>query len=158
MRAFSQLRCTVRSEVPRISAISAKVKPQKNFRSTNWASSGCDGKLVERVTDTGELAIIDNAFRGVGGEGGDLETASLLLCAAIARVIDDETAHDPGGIAHESPAIRKQETSVAFGNVDIGLMEEGGYAETDGGSMTRQLPPGHAVELGVESREQGLGC
>jgi hypothetical protein len=87
-----------------------------------------------------------------------LDDVPLFLCAAVARVIDDETTHDPGGIAHEAPAIRKHEAAVAFGHVDIRLMEEGGYAEADGGSMTRQLSPGHAVELGVESGEQGLRC
>jgi len=39
MRAFSHCLCTVRSETPRIAAISAKEKPQKNFRSTIWASA-----------------------------------------------------------------------------------------------------------------------
>ena len=38
MCAFSQFRCTVRSETPRIAAISANEKPQKDFKSTISAS------------------------------------------------------------------------------------------------------------------------
>jgi hypothetical protein len=38
--ALSQWRCTVRSDTPRMAAISAKLKPQKNFRSTSCASGG----------------------------------------------------------------------------------------------------------------------
>src|SRR5690348_17679422 len=38
MRAFSHFRCTVRSETPRMAAISANENPQKNFKSTISAS------------------------------------------------------------------------------------------------------------------------
>ena len=59
MRAFSQLRWMVRSDTSRIAAISAKEKPQKNFRSTISASVLVDlGQLVERVADPLQLLLV----------------------------------------------------------------------------------------------------
>src|SRR5215475_15883588 len=69
MRAFSHLRWTVRSEVCCIRAISAKEKPQKNFRSTIAASeastvaSSFSESLDELATvDASLAAIVDLKF------------------------------------------------------------------------------------------------
>nr|WP_326538432.1 hypothetical protein [Pseudorhodoferax sp.] len=45
-RAFSQSRCTVRSDTPRKAAMSMKVSPQKNFRSTSSASGASTAASV----------------------------------------------------------------------------------------------------------------
>ena len=74
MRAFSQERWTVRSATPRMAAISAKVKPQKNFRSTTLANAAVRvGEIVERVADPLELALVDPVVLHVGVDRGQLE-------------------------------------------------------------------------------------
>src|SRR5258706_301388 len=47
-RALLQSRCTVRSDTPRMSAISTNEKPQKNLRSTISASAGSTAALCSR--------------------------------------------------------------------------------------------------------------
>jgi hypothetical protein len=58
-RALLQSRCTVRSETPRIAAISANERPQKNFRSTSWASSAslCSSRPRASATRSSSTAF-----------------------------------------------------------------------------------------------------
>ena len=109
MRAFSQCRCTVRSDTPRMAPISAKEKPPKNFRSTISASAGSTVASSSRAAPIlDELFLVGRTPRlGLGPSGRDLEAAAAFLGLAAARVVDDEAAHDLRGIGHEAPAVRK---------------------------------------------------
>ena len=156
MRAFSQSRCTVRSESSSIAAISRNEKPQKNFRSTIRASrSSTVGQLVERVADARQLVGVGGDV-DVGAERGDLELAAALLRLAAARVVDDDAAHHAGRIAHEPVAVGKRR-ALAAGNVQIGVVQQRRRAERDAGAAARELAPRHAMQLVVQRREHRVG-
>ena len=46
---------------------------------------------------------------------------------------------------------------MAAGQVEVGLVEQGGRAERQVGPASGQLAPGHAVQLVVQGGEGGLG-
>jgi hypothetical protein len=70
---FSRRRWTVIEDTPRFDAISASVKPQKNFSSTICASSG-----LERVVDRLRRLWLCHLLTGEGVERGQEPAAALL--------------------------------------------------------------------------------
>ena len=79
MRAFSQLRCTVRSETPRMAPISANEKPQKNFRSTTSAREGSVLPVVQAFADSCEFPMVDRVPSSFNAERCELELAATFL-------------------------------------------------------------------------------
>ena len=127
-RALAQSRWTVRSDTPRIAAISANEKPQKNFRSTSSASPGSSAASSSRASPrprgrerTRRRAVVER------GEG---EFAAALLRAAIADVVDHQPPHRPRGIAEEPIAIGEG-GGVAPGHRQIRLVQQRRRAERD---------------------------
>lgn len=88
------------------------------------------GECVEGIADARQLTVVCEVLN-VGTERGDLEKAAAFLNTAAAGVIDDEAAHDAGGISHESGFIGKAH-ALSFCHFDVGLMKEGGCADGHG--------------------------
>ena len=124
MRAFSHCRWTVRSDTPRIAAISAKEKPQKNFRSTTSASAGSAAASSSSAALIRTSSFSSASVGDLVAERRDLEVAAALLRLAAARVVDDEAAHDLRGVAHEAAAVG-EDRRLAPGDVQVGLVEQG---------------------------------
>ena len=83
-------------------------KPQKNFRSTTWASTGstrASASIASR--DAGQARGLRPTDRRSRGQGRDLELAAALARLAVAHVVDDQRAHHPGGVGHEAAAVGK---------------------------------------------------
>jgi hypothetical protein len=85
-----------------------------------------------------------------------MELAATLLRAAAARVVDDEAAHDAGGVAHEARFVGKRGVA-ASGDLEIRLVQQRCRAERRG-RAARELALREAVQLGVQGFEQPLGC
>src|SRR5215204_1361698 len=60
------------------------------------------GELVERVADHDERLWIADAVGVVDPERRDLEEPAALLRAPPPHVVDDQPAHDAGGVGHEA--------------------------------------------------------
>jgi len=75
MRAFSQLRCTVRSDTLRETAISTNRNPQKSFRSITSAETGCQfAKFVQGIADLREILVVYGVVRRIRVQCRNLET------------------------------------------------------------------------------------
>src|SRR5437879_2414345 len=109
MRALSHCRCTVRTDTPRMRAISAKEKPQKNFKSTTSES-----EARRRPTRPAPRPR-----------------------APASNMIDDHPAHDSRGIGHKARAIRKRRTGLR-GHVQVGLVQERCRAEAHRNAMASE--------------------
>jgi hypothetical protein len=113
---------------------SAKILQVNNLRE-GWFGLG---EFLERLTDANEVAVV-NRVLDFGSERGDLELAAALLGPATSRMIDYQAAHDPSGIAHESPAV-SEGCPVFACDFDIRLVEQG-----DGTQADRPAFPGELI-------------
>ena len=147
----------VRSDTPRIAAISANEKPQKNFSSTISASVGS----TSASSSSASLIAISDCGDGdlagaVAVERRQVKEPAALLRALPAHVVDDQAAHDPGRIAHEAAVIHEHRAFGA-GNLQVRLMEQRRHAEPAKRAAAVQLAAGEPMELRVERREQRVG-
>jgi hypothetical protein len=67
-------------------------------------------------------------------------------------VVNDQSAHHPRGISHESALVRKSGAiAVPRGHVEVSLMQKRACADADGSAVARQFAPGQTVQLGIKS-------
>ena len=59
-------------------------------------------------------------------ERSKFEKAAAFLRMAFAGMINDETAHHPCGVCHESGLVRKRR--MPFSHVEISFVQKGGHA------------------------------
>ena len=132
-------------------------KPQKSLGIDDPGEAGV-GRLqaFERLAEVGQAVAVGARVRDVGGDGGDLEQATALLRLAAARVVDDQPAHHPGGIAEEAVAVGEGRP-LALRDVQIRLVQDRRRAERRARPPLGQLAAGHPVQLVVERREQLVG-
>jgi hypothetical protein len=133
---LAQSRCTVRSETPRIAAISAKPSPQKNFRSTSSASAASDCASASSASDS----------------GCQVELAAALEGTALAHVVDDQPAHRPCGVGEETRLVGEGHAAAA--EVEVGLVQQRGGAEREPRGIGKQLLARQPVQLAVQRGEQ----
>src|SRR5438552_7685836 len=71
-------------------------------------------------------------------------------------MIDNEVAHHTTRVGHEAGAVWKR-LPLATCDVDIGLMKQGGGADSNKAAAFRKFALGHDKEFGVEAAKKGLG-
>src|SRR5215470_5847390 len=83
-------------------------KAAEKFQIDNLRKQGISfGELIQSFADLNQLAVICRVC-AFTAERCDLELTAALLGAAIASVINNEPAHHPRGISHESGSIRER--------------------------------------------------
>jgi hypothetical protein len=70
-------------------------------------------------------------------------------------VIDDEPAHHPRRVGHESGTIREGR-ALPGGDVEVGLVQQGGRAERHLRPAARELAFRESPQFGMEPGEQRL--
>ena len=91
----------------------------------------------------------------IGTERGDLEQAAALLGSAPPHVVDDQPAHDAGGIAHEAGVI-DEHGAVFAGDREVGFVQEGGDTKPADRSAPIELAAREPMQFGVERPEQRI--
>ena len=87
---------------------------------------------------------------------GDVKFAAALDRPALTGEVDDQTAHDPRGVAHEAIAVRKYRLPID--ESQIGLVQQRGRTHGHAGIGT-QLSLGELMQLRIQGGEQPLvGC
>ena len=138
--------------------ISTNEKPQKILEVDDPGEAGVSGlQAFERLAEVGQAIGVGAHVRDVGGDGRDLEQAAALLRLPAARVVDDQPAHHPGGVAEEAVAVGEGRP-LALRDVQIRLVQDRRGAERRAGAPLGQLAAGHPVQLVVERGEQLVGC
>ena len=111
------------------------------------------GELVEGRANPDQLFDVGPALADFAAQGRDLEAAAALLGLAAARIVDDEAAHHLRGIGHEASTVG-EDRSLALGDVEVGLVEQGGGAEGHACPAARQLALGQPVQVRVQAGEK----
>ena len=122
---------------PACAAISAKEKPQKNFRSTTWARSGSKVASSSRASLTRTSSLSSAAGSATSSSSEVISNCPPRLWAWRLRdVVDDQAAHHPRRVGHEPAAVRERR-ALALGHVEIGLVQQRGRAEGQVGRRPR---------------------
>jgi hypothetical protein len=123
---------------------SAKILQVNNLRERRVGL----GQFVKRIAYASEAAVV-HCVLDVCSERGDLKLATALLGPAIPRMIDDQAAHDPGGIAHESATIGKG-SGVFACDFDICLVKQGDGTQADRPASSSKFMFREASQLRIE--------
>ena len=147
----------VRSETPRIAAISTNEKPQKNFSSMISASAGSISASSSSASLMPISACGPARLTGVVGvERRDMEQPASLLRSPATHVVDDQAAHDPRRIAHE-PRVIDEDRAVLAGDRQVGLVQQRRHAEPAERAAAVQFPACQPMQLRVQRHEQRVG-
>ena len=156
-RAFSQLRCTVRSDAP---AHRGDLARRRSRRRTS-------GRRPRRATESMPVRAL-RAPRGSPpgppfpapfprtSSSVTISNSPPRFCARrLAGVVHDERSHDLRRIGHEARPIGKDRT-FAPRHVEIGLVEERRRAERQPAAPPGQLPLRQSMQLGVKGRKERI--
>ena len=131
-------RCTVRSDRPRMAAISANEKPQKNLRSTTWASTGSIARqLVHAPRRCAPAPSASAAGSAVVPSSDVISNCPPRLRAWRLRTWSMiSVAHDARGVGHEARAVGES-GALAPRHVEVGLVQQRGGAQRQVGRSGR---------------------
>jgi len=128
-------------------------KSAKEFEVDNFGEARFSGRqFIERVAELREFATIRSVFQ-FRSDRRDFKLAAPLLRLPVAAVVDDEPAHYPRGVSHESRAVGEG-CSFLLRHLEISLMQERGRAEGNRSALARKLALGQAVQLRVERNKK----
>src|SRR6476660_7614552 len=85
-----------------------------------------------------------------------MKLPAALLCAAMAGIIYDESAHYARGICHKARFVRKT-AALLGGHLYICLVQERRRSKTDRHSAAREFALRNAVQLRIKGGEKGIG-
>ena len=112
------------------------------------------GQLVKSVADHDQRLRVGHAVGVVDAERGDLEQPAAFFGPPPPHVVDDQPAHDPGGIRHEARLIDEHGAFPA-GDREVGFVQQRRHTQRPG-TLTVQFAPGEPVQLRVQRAEQGI--
>ncbi len=105
-------------------AISAKEKPQKNFRSTSSASGGVDAASSSSASPSCWSCLASAGRRMFSSSiSVKRDLAAALLRAFPVDVVDDQPAHRPRCVFHEAMAIREHRAVPAV-EAQVGFVQQ----------------------------------
>ena len=133
----------------------SKRKPAEEFQVDDLCKPRIHlGQLVDRIADALQVVFVGRAINDRRRRG-DLEHAATLHGTATTGVIDDEAAHHPCRIRHESRAVGKHDAFTAR-DVEVRLMEQRRRAESDIPVPPCQLALSQPVQFGVQQLKIAL--
>src|SRR5262249_24354763 len=101
-------------------------------------------QLIQGIAYRREFLAVDGTLINIRFERSDFEFATSLYCILSPGMIDDQSAHRPCGIAHESRPVREPFT-LARGNVQVSFMQKRCSTQVCRGTFARQLSFCHPV-------------